>query len=81
MGSTGVPINYDSRFRGSNPCENTRSPDCQRVQLAFSSDHPGGAQGVLCDGSVRFFQDDVDLIVWRDYGTRASQVPATVISR
>jgi prepilin-type N-terminal cleavage/methylation domain-containing protein len=75
VGSTGVPINYDRPFHGTNPCRNTRSVDCQKVQLAFSSDHPGGTQGVMCDGSVQFFPDDVDAAVWQDYGTRASQVP------
>ena len=78
LGSTGVPINYDAQFRGGNVCQSPRSLDCQKAQLAFSSDHPGGCQGVLCDGSVRFFQEDIDLIVWRDFGTRASQLPVEV---
>jgi prepilin-type N-terminal cleavage/methylation domain-containing protein len=35
------------------------------------SRHPGGSQGVLADGSVRFFNDNVDLLTWQRLGARA----------
>lgn len=35
-----------------------------------SSYHPGGAQVVLCDGSVRLISDNVDGFVWTSMGTR-----------
>jgi prepilin-type N-terminal cleavage/methylation domain-containing protein/prepilin-type processing-associated H-X9-DG protein len=32
------------------------------------SRHPGGVQGLLCDGSVQFFVNDVDVGVWHSLG-------------
>jgi prepilin-type N-terminal cleavage/methylation domain-containing protein len=31
--------------------------------------HPGAVVTGMCDGSVRFVSDEVDLLVWRQYGT------------
>ena len=33
--------------------------------------HAGGVQGALCDGSVRMFQDSINLHVWRSLSTGA----------
>ncbi len=38
---------------------------------ASRSDHPGGVQVVMCDGSVQFIADDVGLTVWQALGTIA----------
>jgi prepilin-type processing-associated H-X9-DG protein len=38
--------------------------------------HPGGAQVAMCDGSVRFVGDSVDLDVWVAAGTRSGQESA-----
>lgn len=75
LGSTGVPINYQNEVRDQNPCENPRHPYCQPLQLSFGSEHPGGMQGVRCDGSVGFFEEGMDEIVYRDLATRAAQIP------
>jgi len=32
--------------------------------------HPGGVNGLMADGSVRFFQDSIARRVWRGLGTR-----------
>ena len=32
------------------------------------SRHPGGVQGLLCDGSVQFFGNDIDVGVWHSLG-------------
>lgn len=79
LGSTGVPMNLQNTFRGSVGCTDLSPTDCQRLQLSFGSEHPGGMQLVRCDGSVAFQQEDVDLIVWRDLGTRAGQLPARAV--
>lgn len=34
-------------------------------QWAFSSDHPGGAHFVLCDGSVSFYREDMDVKLYQ----------------
>ncbi len=38
---------------------------------AARSAHTGGVNVLLCDGSVRFFQDGIALATWRGLGTRA----------
>jgi len=78
LGSFGVPLNMQTRFNNQNPCANmsTRSPsmaDCQALQLSFSSAHPGGINICLCDGSVKYLEDDTDEEILTAYGTRASQ--------
>ena len=41
------------------------------VMHASRSMHPGGVNAALCDGSVRFIEDEIDVDVWRMLGTRA----------
>jgi prepilin-type N-terminal cleavage/methylation domain-containing protein/prepilin-type processing-associated H-X9-DG protein len=55
---------------------NFKSYDCGADNFyashqAARSYHPGGVNAVLADGSVRFFKDAVNPIVWRALGTRA----------
>jgi hypothetical protein len=38
--------------------------------LASRSRHPGGVSVALCDSSVRYVADDVDIAVWRSFGSR-----------
>ena len=38
---------------------------------AARSRHTGGVHALLCDGSVRFISDNVNLSIWRGLGTRA----------
>ncbi|MEZ6101812.1 MAG: DUF1559 domain-containing protein [Pirellulaceae bacterium] len=77
MGSTGVPINLQNRFRNTNPCSSPSHPDCQALQLSFSSAHPGGINIAHCDGSAAFIGEDIDPQPWSDLGTRANQVLVT----
>lgn len=42
-----------------------------RAVMPPSSKHVGGCHLQLCDGSVRFVNDSVDLVVWRALGSRA----------
>ena len=77
LGSLGVPLNMQTRFNNQNPCLDIRSrssrEDCQAYQLSFSSAHPGGINICLCDGSVKFLENDTDEKILTAYGTRASQ--------
>jgi prepilin-type processing-associated H-X9-DG protein len=41
------------------------------MQVPPSSYHPGGVNVALVDGSVRFVAEQVELSVWRGFGTRA----------
>jgi prepilin-type N-terminal cleavage/methylation domain-containing protein/prepilin-type processing-associated H-X9-DG protein len=58
---------------------NSRLPDwfsCGFGWMSASSNHTGGVNAVMCDGSVRFVRDSVDLAVWRAAFTRAGgEVP------
>ena len=74
LGSTAVPINYQNQFLGVEGCAGISNADCQKIQLAFGSVHPGGMQLVHCDGSVEFLNEGVDAIVWQDFATRGSEV-------
>lgn len=40
-----------------------------RIATTANSQHPGGVQMVLCDGSVRFVASSIDLIIWRALGS------------
>jgi prepilin-type N-terminal cleavage/methylation domain-containing protein len=53
------------------PC--ARSNTGSTYTLAARSRHPGGVSVALCDASVRFVVNDVDIQVWRVYGSRAGQ--------
>ena len=49
------------------PCTASTNP-----QVIYArSRHPGGAQSLLGDGSVRFITESINTQVWRDLGTRA----------
>lgn len=43
-----------------------------RIMTTANSRHPGGVHIVLCDGSVRFVSDGIELATWRALGSRAS---------
>jgi hypothetical protein len=42
---------------------------------AFKSDHPGGAQFVLCDASVAFLSDSVNYLLYQQMGSRNDAEP------
>lgn len=43
-----------------------------RIATTAGSRHPGGVMMSLCDGSVRFVANSVDLAIWRALGTRGN---------
>jgi hypothetical protein len=54
---------------------NAKQPDCHNRSHNFAltsarSNHTGGVQTTLCDGSVRFVNEGVELAVWRGLATR-----------
>ena len=44
-----------------------------RIATTANSRHPGGVQMALCDGSVRFVSQTINLATWRALGTRAGK--------
>ena len=39
-------------------------------EISYSSTHPAGVNGVLGDGSTRFFRETIDIVVWQGLGSR-----------
>jgi prepilin-type N-terminal cleavage/methylation domain-containing protein len=51
---------------------NIGGPEMVKQQsFAARSHHTGGVQAALCDGSVHFFSDSIDLTTWRNLSTAA----------
>jgi prepilin-type N-terminal cleavage/methylation domain-containing protein/prepilin-type processing-associated H-X9-DG protein len=53
------------------PCINRGINNRKNAQLASRSRHPGGVNAALCDGSVQFITDSIDIATWRALGTIA----------
>jgi prepilin-type N-terminal cleavage/methylation domain-containing protein/prepilin-type processing-associated H-X9-DG protein len=72
-----IPINYDSCDK----INDGSGTDCWRhcnwvTEFGFKSRHPGGAQFVLGDGSVRFVSETIDHFVYNRLGGRDDGRPA-----
>lgn len=61
LGSTQIPLNTRYSWR--------TDPEAYYIFNSFKSDHPGGANMLLADGSVNFVQDDIDYRTWNHFGT------------
>jgi prepilin-type N-terminal cleavage/methylation domain-containing protein/prepilin-type processing-associated H-X9-DG protein len=74
----GYPWTEGSTFRGwydhllppNSPCWQPNNDFWQTISPA-SSYHTGGVNVCMCDGSVHFFNDDIDPATWTAMGTRA----------
>ncbi len=62
---------FFSSFVGPNSKEYDCGVNSDRVNQAARSVHTGGVQGLLADGSVRFFSENIDLQTWRNLGNIA----------
>ena len=78
LGSTGVGINLQNRFRCG---DGAPDAECQQLQLSFSSAHSGVVNVVLCDGAVQSVPDDMDAEVWSAMGSRSEKDAAQVLER
>jgi hypothetical protein len=77
LGSTGVPPNIHKNRQCN--CAVGISPECQALQLAFSSEHPGVVQVALCDGSIQQIEEGIDRFVWSRMGTRSGQYDIEIL--
>ena len=71
--STAAPINFptcsDSAGYNNGPC--TLNNDNWNSQFGFKSKHVGGAHLLLCDGSVRFVSQNIDMFTYQKLGDRS----------
>jgi prepilin-type processing-associated H-X9-DG protein len=75
--STAAPINFptcqDSTGYNTGPC--TVNQDNWNSQFGFKSKHVGGAHMLLCDGSVRFMTQNIDMYTYQKLGDRSDGMP------
>ena len=58
------------------PCAHLSSANLfHQWHMASRSEHPGGVQVALCDGSVRFVSETVNLFTWQHLGRPQDRVP------
>jgi prepilin-type N-terminal cleavage/methylation domain-containing protein len=71
--STAAPINFptckDSAGYNNGPC--TVNADNWNSQFGFKSRHIGGVHLLLCDGSVRFASQNLDMFTYQKLGDRS----------
>ena len=75
----GVPLNYVSIAIRTDPNRTLESQwgDWPN-NYSFMSRHPGGANFGLCDGSVTFIPDTIDITTYRHLGNRGDSEPVRV---
>lgn len=78
MCTTLVPINYDSCHDQNFNYAASGLTQCNRnctwnTEFGFRSAHPGGAQFVLGDGSVKFLSDSTDMWTYQWMGAKADR--------
>ena len=54
------------------PCQNWPAWGSTEVYLASRSRHPGGVHASMCDGSVHFINNEIELLLWRALSAMSS---------
>jgi len=75
--ATTASINFNTCRKRNIP---NNAQDCHDTRVwmtsqGFKSDHPGGAQFVFCDGSVKLLPESMDYLTYQQMGSRASDEP------
>lgn len=74
--ATTAPINYRTCSNRPNQVAGVCGQDNSwSTSRGFRSDHTGGAQFVLCDGSVRFLSENIDYATYQRLGSRRDGQP------
>jgi prepilin-type N-terminal cleavage/methylation domain-containing protein len=74
--TTAVPLNVKAQHSNCQTGNRTADLNCAwgdwPNNYSFMSQHPGGAQFSLADGSTRFISQTIDLTIYRSLGTKAN---------
>jgi prepilin-type N-terminal cleavage/methylation domain-containing protein/prepilin-type processing-associated H-X9-DG protein len=62
------------------PCAAPNGAGPSRMWAAARSRHPGGVNAAMCDGSVQFVSDNVDLSIWRAASTIQGDEVASLLT-
>src|SRR6185369_5410101 len=67
--------NYGNTLYNHYFAPNASAWDCmnqpqQKAEMTARSNHPSGVNLLCCDGSTRFVNNQIDLVVWRSLATR-----------
>ena len=73
--TTIIPINFDSCQSSESGADTCNQPCNWNAELGFKSAHPGGANFVFGDGSVRFLTEDIDHQTYQYLGDKADGEP------
>lgn len=73
--STVVPINFDTCNNTADGVDGCNVAFNWTTELGFRSAHPGGANFLLADGSIHFFQESIDMLTYQYLGARADDEP------
>ena len=71
-----IPMCYAGIPRSS-PLKCVKNQANGQVWAAARSEHPGGVNAAMADGSVKFYNNDIELPVWQRLATRAGGEPGT----
>ena len=74
--STTAPLNFPTCMDGGRICRDRENSF--NTAMGFKSQHPGGANLALCDGSVRFLGDDINYTLYQRLGARADGEPTAL---
>ena len=75
-GTTAHPINYmNDTFPQNLPTQANPRWD---ESIGFRSFHPGGANFLFCDGTVRFLPNEIDMVVYRALASRSAGEAVTL---
>lgn len=80
---TQIPINWDTRYVDLAAATAAGKTGCEarcnwNTAEGFKSQHPGGAQMLMGDGSVTFMAQSIDLILYNRLGSKAEGIFATL---